>query len=262
MPAGPFAPGLGGGGEWRSDSIASLVADFDSRIALSHSGGEVTQWDAHIGLAYSFTPPGVNAPAREATGWTAATSGLVFPSIRFDSTNDQLSCTNTVGGIALANRLIGGTDQPGTIILVGQLVTWPGTDPVASSIIAFTKVGLGVGDQRFSFAARVTEDAWRVFKQDDAAASAFQHSVATPDTAPHVLAIRHSGTSVRLRVDATEVINGAHNVGQITVDRVELSATYNTNNGYMRLVRAIFFSTELSDSDMDAAVAGLTALYL
>lgn len=258
MPAGPFAPGLGGGGEWRSDSLASLVADFDSRFGITPSGSNVGQWDAHLGLAYSFAPPGSLKPAREGTGWTAAGSGLVYPSILFDGSSDLLHSTNTVGGIALANRLIGGTRQPGTIILVSQLVTFASD----VSILSFTKVGLSPPDRRFTFAARTTGNLWRTGKEDDAGSEIFRDSAAAPDTSRHVLVLRHSGTAARLRVDGTEVINASQNVGLMTVDRVELGSTYGSNLGNIRVVRVILCSAELSNAETDVAVAGLTDIYL
>jgi hypothetical protein len=120
------------------------------------------------------------------------------PSIACTTLSDNFTSTNTVGGIALANRLFGGTDQPGTVIIVHQLLTLGADDYV---ILAFNKVGQNATTERTIHlaAANLTD------QRSTGCASA---TTRTPtrcrcrtsglDTSKHILHLVSDGTTVEL----------------------------------------------------------------
>jgi hypothetical protein len=124
---GSFAArGAYGGAEWNPAAIGSFVVDFDARYGIATSAGTLVTWQANIGAAYSFSLPGLpgTGPLVEDTGWLAPTSGLASRSILLDGVANELLCINTVGGLTLPQRMIGGNDQPGSVILVCQLASF------------------------------------------------------------------------------------------------------------------------------------------
>lgn len=260
---GAFAArGLSASGEWVATSIADLVASFDTRFSeITTSGGAVTGWPAHLGFAYNMASSGSGQrPAYEATGWTAPTSGRVYPSILFDGTDDDLLCADVVSGSTIPERMIGGTDLPGTVIMVAEVLSTTGS----VSMCSFTKVGLGAADRRVAMAVNLTSALYRTHKEDDSNASKTVDSVAStpaPDTAKHC----HSwavDTNLRMRRDGSQIASGDLDLGVTTLDRFEIGSTYGGTNANMRIVRCDLYARSLSDDELIAAYSGLAGIYL
>lgn len=252
---------VAGGGEWDPRSIADLVTDMDSRVNVATSGSNVTQWTAARGLAYVFDPA-ATTPQYEASGWVGSRQTL--PCITTNGLNDRLESTNTVGGIALANRLLGGTDQPGTVLLVYQMMTLGQT----SGLVAFTKTGLTFADRSINFTMiDDTGHHWRCRKRDDSITNKVADSgTVTHDTSKHIMAWASSGTLIEQRQDNAPITlsgtpAGDWDVGLVTVDRVELAAVYGGSPADMRIARVLFYSRQLTSGELDAAYSGLNQIY-
>jgi hypothetical protein len=249
--------------EWQSASIPDMVSDFDSRLAVARAGTDVTTWDAGRGLAYQFVTASASSPQYAAAGWVGTrrtVQGLDFSS-------DRMTCTNTVGGIPLAQRLLGGTDQPGTILLVHQMA---GIGVGAENdYLSFTKVGLTSSKQCFAFAVRDSVDnIYRNRHRDDALVNKLVDGAiagGTLDTAKHVMAwaVSGAGQTLEQRLDDVVVASGDWDMGATTVDQVELGAVYGTSDLInAQLVRLIFYSRCLTSTELTAAYAGLSRFYL
>jgi hypothetical protein len=84
----------------------------------------------------------------------------------------------------------------------------------------------------------------------------------TPDTSKHVIAVTHSGTSTTIYVEGAAVATGAQDVGNLTLDRVEIGANAGTVYANMRVTRAVFFGAALSPDEVTSASGALAARYL
>lgn len=247
-----------GGGEWDPRSIPGLVSGFDSRFNITLSGTTITQWAARYGAAHIFTPAGTD-PQIDTTSWVNS-KGEVIQSILFDGVNDELICSDIVSGTTLPGKLLGGTDQPGTVIMVYQLLSTTGS----RAIWAFTKVGTGSLSQQVMFIARYGSTDWSIFRQDDSLANATlsQTGVGQPNTSKHIASAAIAATTAHLDIDGVNVASGSFDVDLCTLDRVEIGARAGSNYANMRLVRLLFYSTQLSTDDLAAAYTGLRSIYL
>lgn len=250
------------GGEWDPRSIGSSPAcDLDPRFNRTLSGSTVTAWaDSGKGLAYSFDPDG-STPAYEATGWVGTRRTL--PAITTTTLSDNFTCTNTVGGIALANRLFGGTDQPGTVIIVHQLLTLGADDYV---ILAFNKVGLNATTERTIHiaAANLADHQYRMRKRDDAHVNKVPLSTCGLDTSKHILHLVSDGTTVELWRDGVSVMTSGPedwNVGLCTFDRVQLSFSDTNAPCDQRLGRVLFYPDAFDSQQVADSYAGLNHTY-
>lgn len=254
---------LTSGGEWSSLSIPDLVADFDSRAGVTlGSGTDVASWDAARGLGYQFVTTSLSKPQRLASGWVG--TRRTVPSLEFNT--DAMASTNTVGGIPLAQRLLGGTDQPGTILLVYQLAA--GSVAADKDFLSFTNSIAGTSGQCFAFAVRdAADNVWRTRHRDDALTNKVADGAISGgalDTNKHVMAWAISGASQALeqRLDDVVIASGDLDVGATTLDTVTLGQFAPSFEFDGRLARVIFYSRRLTSGELTAAYAGLSRIYL
>lgn len=253
------------GGEWDPRSITSggntVVCDLDPRFNRTLLGSTVQTWnDSGKGLAYSFDAAG-STPAYEPTGWVG--TRRTSPSITTTTLSDNFTCTNAVGGIVLANRLFGGTDQPGTIVIVHQLLTLGADDYV---IVAFNKVGQNATVERTLHltAANLSDHEYRMRKRDDARVNKLVYSNCGLNTSKHILHLVSAGTGVELFRDGSSVVTsppGDWDVGACTFDRVQLSFSDTNGPCDQRIARVLFYPFAMSGTQVTNSYNGLNQQY-
>lgn len=254
---------MGGLTEWSPASIPGLISDFDSRVGVTRSGAtNVTSWLAASGLAYQFDTVSASFPQYSSTGWVG--TRRTVPSVTMQA--DVMESTNTVGGIPLAQRLLGGTDQPGTILLVHQMGA--GAVNTDQNFIAFTKVGLTSTKQCFAFAARdAIDNIWRNRHRDDALVNklvdgAISGGALSMAKGVMAWAVSGAGQTLEQRLNDVVVASGDWDLGATNVDRVELGAVYGGSDLLdANLVRILFYSRLLTSAELTASYAGLSRHY-
>lgn len=241
---------------WKPSGVSGFALDINPhfQITLDTSAGAPTVSAIlnNTGSSDSFANSNTSLqPAYEANGWIGS---YTRPSMLCDGLNDYLACTTS-----LASSLVGGSDTPFTLFLVGQHLTVASGDRVM--------VGM--------FNSASTADIWDLFahtatsqyeslKRDHATLPASLFG-GTPDTSKHIVDVIHSGTNLSVNVDGSNIISAAQNVGSMTVDRMVIGASYGNslpaNFGNYRLARLLGFTGALGSTDVDYVRSVLASAY-
>jgi hypothetical protein len=255
--------GVSAGGEWQPTGIPDLVSYFDSRYGVALSGSNITTWTASRGLAYQFATSSASFPQYAAAGWVGTRRTL--PSFELDV--DAMTSSNTIGGLTLAQRLLGGTDQPGTILLVYQFAA--GSVGADKDFLSFTNASLGTSGQCFAFAARdAADNVWRTRHRDNSLANKVVDGAIAGgalDTNKHVMAWAISagtGQALEQRLDDVVVASGDLDLGTTDLDRVTLGQFGAGFEFGGRIAAVGFWSRRLTSAELTAAFKGSQQIYL
>ncbi len=255
---------LSAGGEWSSAGISGLIADFDSRYGIVlGTGADVATWTSTRGFAYQFSTISASYPQLASGGWVG--TRRTVPSLEFNV--DAMASTNTIGGLALAQRVLGGTDQPGTILLAYQLsVASVGADKDFLSFVDSTLLSSG---QCFAFAVRDSADnVWRTRHRDDTITNKVVDGAISGgalDSNKHIMAWAISsgvGQALEQRLDDTVIASGDLDLGATTLNQVTLGAFGSGFEYDGRIARVIFYNRRLTSGELTSAYAGLSRIYL
>lgn len=240
---------------WQPTTVAGFVLDinphFNTTVDTSGGTPKCESILNNTGAADEFANANASLqPDFEAIGW--AGTSYTRPSLLFDGANDYLACTTSIG-----SDLVGGTDTPFTMFLVGQFLTITGTRaPVFMGRSSSTS-------PIWDFF--VDASTYKSLKRDDSVVGTSIPG-GTPDTNQHVFEINQSGTNLAISVDGTNVISAAQNVGNLTIDRMTLGATFANsvpaNWAHFRFARLLAFTGSLNSTDADYVRSVLTSMYM
>ncbi len=192
-------------------------------------------------------------PNWEPTGWVG--TSYTRPSMLFDGLNDYLLCSTS-----MASTLVGGSDTPFTLFLVGQHLDVTTADRVMIGMFSTTSTS-----PVWDIYAHPATSQYGSLKKDNVPTSTVLLG-GTPDTSKRVIDAIHSGTNLDVRVAGSSIISATQNVGALTVDCMALGASYANaapgNWGNYRLARVIGFTGALGAPDRDYVYSVLSSMYL
>ncbi len=177
----------------------------------------------------------------------------------FNGTSFYFACTS--GG--LANSLIGGTNTPFTLFIVGHFVSIPGGTTLCPFFIGSTSSNNPLWDCAIN-----TTGGYTVFKRSTAGgADNVFRSGGTANTSRHVFSYINTSTpTIDGQVDGVSVLSGGLSVGSLTVNCIALGCAYANASpsswANFRLARVLAFTGALGTPDITDITSVLTAMYL
>lgn len=256
---GGFAPrGMGMANEWAPTNLPNLVASWDIRFPGSFTlggGSVINNWATSYGLGYFFGPAGTT-PTLGTNNWTNS-RGQSYGAPIFDGVTDELICSNLVGGLSLPDRCMGGNAQPGTVIVVAQLLSATGN----RFIWTFSATAVGSSGQQIGVLGRWPTPDWAATKHDDAG-TIIATTLTGPDNNKNVFASALSATTMDQYVGVATQSVSITTVGQCSLNRMELGARAGTNYGQMIIASIDVYSDYKSSTDIALARAGRSGHFL
>lgn len=258
-------PLLFGGGDpfefWQPSAVSGFALDLNPRFQVTTGldGARVTCVSIvnnKSGATDTFTNTGSLRPTYEPTGWGGQWQRA---SLLGDGASYYLTCST------LASTLVGGTDTPFWLFLVGQFVALPSLGTAACPFF----IGRSSAPNPLWDFAVNSSGTFTVFKRGDSGGGGGSQTGGTPDTSKHVWSFNNTATpTVATQQDGSAVaaLSGALSAGSaLTVDRIVLFSTYAAglpnNWANFRLARLIAGTGSLATQDITDITAVLRAMY-
>lgn len=266
-PCGAFAARCGGGDPlWQPTTVSGFNLDADPKHQLTTGldGARVT-CATLVNNAPGATDPFSNGnpslqPTYEPVGWGGS---YVAPSVLFNGSAYYLTCST-----GLATALVGGTDTPFWLFIVGQFVALPTLGTAACPIF----IGRSVSNNPLWDVSINAAGTYTIFKRPDTGGAGGSQAGGTPDTSRHIFSYDNAATpTVDFKQDGAAGFSGALSAGgTLTVDRIALGATYGNSSpgnwANFRLGRAlagtgIAGTRAISAPDFSYVMSGLNTFY-